>query len=118
MSTPFAPLSGADSVTDETPAAPEVVELSGPALAYYAEWVDALDERRQLDQRIEDARGRLQAAIGEAAEARIDGRPVISWRPHTRRDLDRARVRELLGADVYEACHKSTTVRPFRQVTE
>lgn len=116
MSTPFAPLSGADSVTDATPAVPAYVELAGRPRDLYAELVEHRRQRDQHAEAIEYLTAQLQTAIGDAPEAHVDGRPVISYRPHTRREFVAREAKRLLTAEQIEACTVERVVRPFRLV--
>jgi putative phage-type endonuclease len=59
----------------------------------------------------------LRAALGSAEAGQVDGETVITWREHTRRELDRAALREDQPqlADKYT---RTRTVRPLRLTGE
>lgn len=131
MSTPFASLTGALPADDwrsveqvsarldprivadvEPPAA---VELDATGRAYYAELIDALRVRDSLDELIDAAKARLQELAGDATELRLDGRPVFTYKPHTRREFSTREAKRFLTAEQIEACTVERTVRPFRR---
>lgn len=106
-----------DQTTTEAAAAP--VDLDGTA----ASWLNAL---RHADEQIATwtgIRGRaiehLQAAIGDAHEARVDGRPVITWKPSKPgRRLDRDALERDFGAATIAAyLVEAKPARPFKVLT-
>jgi hypothetical protein len=98
---------------DEVPA----VELDAAGRAYLADYEEALAERRALDAQIEHLAEQLKKLIGDAHEARVDGEPVLSYRPHTRRGFSQALARRFLTEEQFAACQSATLVRPFKQVS-
>jgi hypothetical protein len=96
--------------------APAAVDLDETA----AGWVAAL---RQADEQIAfytGLRGRaievIQAAMGDATEARISGRPVITWKPtKPRKTLDRKALEAHYGTDVIAGfLREGSAARPFK----
>jgi hypothetical protein len=120
-----APVTAAEAATaqvlDDLPAPPVTVDLdqlADPApLAWYTaieEWDEQLAELAEKRERAVEI---IQAAMGDAEEARIKGRLVITWKTSkpTKR-VDRKKLEADLGADVVTERYltESKAARPFR----
>jgi hypothetical protein len=114
---PFAPLTdGPQADLEPEPPAEEVIELDATGRAYYAELRDALAARAGLDELIEYAKGQIQKAMGDASEATIDGRPVATYRKHTRKNFVAREAKRFLTDEQIAACTQESEVRTFRTV--
>lgn len=126
-----APVTPAEAATaqvlDDIPAPPAHVDLdqlADPApLAWYtaiAGWDDEIaaleDQIAPLKEKRERAEEFIKAAMGDAAEARIAGRPVATWktsRPAQR--LDKAALEAAYGKDVIAGFMRDNkAARPFK----
>lgn len=108
--------------TDFQQPAPDVlpelfaVELDATAAAWL-EAVRAADAKiAELKEIRERAAGHVQAAMGDAIEARIGGRPVVTWKPSAPgTSLDRKGLEATFGADVIKAFVRvNKAARPFK----
>ena len=95
---------------------PDHVDLDPVAAAWYQAilgWDAAIAE-------LQDKRARavehIQHAMGDAAEARVGGKPVVTWKPSKpSMRLDRKLLEDKLGADVVaEFLVESRPGRPFK----
>ena len=59
------------------------------------------------------AANRIQAALGDHTEGEIDGQLAVSWRPQSRSDLDRERLRTE-QPEIFMAYRTSSTYRVLR----
>ena len=93
-----------------------VIELGATAAA----WLDAIriadakiDELKAVRER---AAEHVQAAMGDAVEARIGGRAVVTWKPSKPgTSLDRKALEAAYGADVIEGFVRvNKAARPFK----
>lgn len=126
--TPVTPAEAATAqVLDDLPAPPAAVDLdqlADPApLAWYTaieDWdaeIAALEDQIvPLKEKRERASEIIQAAMGDAEEARIKGRPVVTWKtskPAQR--LDRKALEAAYGADVIAGfLVDNKAARPFK----
>lgn len=98
------------------PAPPGAVELDQTAAAWYQALCAADDEIAQLKEIRDRAAEHVQAAMGDAVEARIGGRPVVTWKtskPGT--SLDRKGLEKHLGSEVFaQFVVVNKTARPFK----
>lgn len=95
---------------------PDAVELDATAAAWL-EAIRAADAKiAQLKEVRERAAEHVQAAMGDAVEARIGGRPVVSWKPSKPgTSLDRKALEKAYGADVIKAFVRANkAARPFK----
>jgi putative phage-type endonuclease len=66
--------------------------------------------QRVLKRQAAQLENEVRAALGNADEGQVDGQTVITWRPHTRRDLDRKKLRD----EQPVIADKYTVTRPVR----
>lgn len=66
---------------------------------------------------VEEIKARVQDILGDAAIGTIDGRPVVSFKPHFRTSFDQ---QEFRGdhPDLYARYLRARSVRPFRFLDE
>ena len=102
--------------TDVTHSDEPVTELGQTGAMLLAELESAYDAKAEAEARIERVRGAFQVLIGDAHEARVDGQPVITWRPQVSQRFDQATAKRFLTAEQIEACMKPSGSRPFRRV--
>jgi putative phage-type endonuclease len=95
------------------PAVPALVADLTPMRELVRDLHEIRAAQRFLKQRAQQRENELRAALGNAEEGQIDGETVVTWRPHTRRDLDRKALREEqpVLADKYTV---TKPVRPLR----
>lgn len=117
----LAPVSETDLNPQMSPLArpaPAAVDLDGTDAAA---WFLQLTESNRIIEMHTGIRGRaierIQEAMGDATEARVGGRPVVTWkaaRPSKR--LDRKLLEADLGADVVAAKYlrEAAASRPFK----
>jgi hypothetical protein len=112
-----------DQFQQPAPADPEPGAGSVELHTTLVSWYEAI---RQADQQIAywtGIRGRavehVQNAMGDATQATIDGRPVITWKPSKPSlRLDRKRLEDKFGPEVIaEFLVESKAPRPFRILT-
>lgn len=95
---------------------PDAVELDATAAAWL-EAIRAADAKiAQLKEVRERAAEHVQAAMGDAVEARIGGRPVVSWKPSKPgTSLDRKGLEKHLGSEVFaQFVVVNKAARPFK----
>lgn len=97
-------------------APPGAVELNATAAAWYQALLAADDEIGRLKEIRDRAAEHVQAAMGDAVEARIGGRPVVTWKPaKPGTSLDRKALEAAYGADVIEGFVRvNKAARPFK----
>lgn len=95
---------------------PDAIELNTTIAA----WVEAIRAADAEIARLTEMRDRavyqVQAAMGDAVEATIGGRPVITWKPaKPSMRLDRFKLEETYGVDeIALFLVPSKAARPFR----
>lgn len=95
---------------------PLLIDLDGTMAA----WVEAIRAADAEIARLTGIRGRaiehIQAAMGDAVEARIGGQPVITWKPaKASMRLDRKALEADLGTElVAKYLRPSAAARPFK----
>jgi hypothetical protein len=95
---------------------PLTVDLDPVTAAWHhaiAGWDAQIDD---IKAKREQAVKHIQAAMGDATEARIDGITVVTWRPSKpSRTLDRKALERDFGVQVIEGyLRESKPARPFR----
>ena len=93
----------------------EAMELDAQGRAYAAELDAAHADKANAEERIEHASAMLKKLMGDAVEARVDGRPVVTWRPYVRRSFSSRAAKRFLTDEQIAACEVPTIVRPFRR---
>jgi putative phage-type endonuclease len=95
------------------PAVPALVADLGPVRELVRDLHEIRAAQRVMKRQGQQLENELRAALGSAEEGEIDGETVVTWRPHTRRDLDRKALREEqpVLADKYTV---TKPVRPLR----
>jgi putative phage-type endonuclease len=92
------------------PAVPGLVADLGAQREQLRELHEIKAAQRVLKLRGAQVENELRAALGNADEGQVDGQTVITWRPHTRRELDRKALRE----EQPQLADKYTVTRPVR----
>lgn len=99
-----------------------ITELGQAGAVLMAELEDATDAKADAEARIERVRKALEVLLTQAGatEGRVEGRPVVVWRPVTSARFDQSLAKRLLhqmgGQDAVDACTVQATSRPFRRV--
>jgi len=89
----------------------------GVELGDVARWVDVLKKataaKREAEERIEIARGHIEAALGDAETGLVDGWPVVRWTRITSRRFDQTLAKTKIPADVLASCYTDSISRRF-----
>jgi hypothetical protein len=109
------------AVQDETPgsgpaAGPGPIELDATIAAWVEAGRAAIGQIAYYTEIRDRAYEHIQAAMGDAVEARVGGRPVVSWKPaKPSMRLDRKALEADLGSElVARYLRPSTAARPFK----
>lgn len=80
-------------------------------------WIDVLKSataaKREAEERIEVARGHIEAALGDAETGLVDGWPVVRWTRITSRRFDQTIAKTKIDPHVLASCYTTTTSRRF-----
>lgn len=90
-----------------------VVELDDRAREHFAGWLAVKDELHALERIEAEHRSALVELLGDAQAATVDGRPVLTYRSHTRSSIDLTRLRRD-HADLAADLSTEQTVRVLR----
>lgn len=95
---------------------PDHVDLDPVTTAWYQAILAWDAQIAELQAKRARAVEHIQAAMGDAAEARIGGQPVVTWKPsRPGLRLDRKLLEDKLGADVVAGfLVESRPARPFK----
>lgn len=104
---------------DPVPAPPACVELDAIAAAWHQAYVQATAKIAEYTEIRDRAAGQIQAAMGDAPEARIAGRKVITWAwSKPRMILSREALEADLGPEkVAGYLRASKPSRPFKMIS-
>lgn len=76
----------------------------------------ATEERKAAEERIAQARRKIEDALGDAEAGTVGGEVVVRWTPVTSRRLDQTLVKVHVPADVLQRCYLESTTRRFTVV--
>lgn len=95
-----------------------VTELGQAGEMLLAELEAAHEAKAAAEARIELVRRGIEMLMGDATEAHVAGRPVITWRPVTSRRFDTQTAKRFLSPEQIDACMVASESRPFKRVAQ
>lgn len=102
--------------TDVTLSDQTVTELGEHGALLYGELEAAHTAKAEAEARIERARTAIEILMGDADEATVNGRAVITRHAVQSRRFDQQTAKRFLTAEQVEACMVPTESRPFKRV--
>jgi hypothetical protein len=105
---------------DVTQSDEAVTELGDTGRVLLAELEDAHAAKADAEARIERVRAAIETLLTQAGatEGRVNGQPVITWRPVVSKRFDASRAKRFLTEDQIAACMVTSESRAFRRVTQ
>lgn len=92
----------------------DAFELPTPVAHWLEEYKRLQTEKKEIEERMEIARGHVELAMGTCELATVNGQPVVKYAWSERNTFDQKKAKELLSEQQIASCMNVARVRSFR----